>query len=435
MAPEANIPHRVLSNREVGTLLDYVGNHEGKTAVAAIMLSEPSTQFNATDLQNAVYDSQDEDDGWVPKRPIFGNYCTRSLVPSGIVVQEGEWYQAEASPALPQRLAFCGSILGWSLEFPEISVQKVFGQSASAHSRRAPALRYEIFKYIANNPDTELSYGDVWHGMGQPEHFTRGVMNRNIGVLALQGLLEAHVLDVATDVRVQIVDPTFRQGRVPFQELEAETRNTYKAINTLWESGQRVMGFDDLYQQIIALDPQSDPAKVRHLWCAMSDGALNFPGLKRVERAIQDRKKLSVVRLGADHAEAITALLDRLQVLQTEPESIAEVAASAIAICNDRAAMTTIFAKAKHFSACRAIQEEHPERTKVRILELLGETGPLSTKDIAQKLQPERRSLDLSVVRRFINNLVAQGKVVREDIPMSTAATRVVRTYRLPPEA
>ncbi|SRR6266540_1077709 len=103
---------------EFEPLISLVGNQEAKTAVATILLSQPDAVFNATALRNAVRDTQDEASGWSPKRPVLARYCERSLVPAGIVTEEDRIFRAEGS-FLPQRLAFCGSILGWSLDFPK----------------------------------------------------------------------------------------------------------------------------------------------------------------------------------------------------------------------------------------------------------------------------------------------------------------------------
>lgn len=419
----------VLPAEEFQTLLYSVGNHEGKTAVAGFLFSQPDMDFTAYELWKEVASRQGEKPGWVPRRPVLGKYCSQTFEPARLVVVD-EYKQYKAKPLnLEQRLAFCGSIMGWSLDFPAISVQKILGLTQTVGRYYPPILRYEICQALTTSVGTETAYIDVRERVKTKTH--RNTISGSIRALAGQGILQTHVFDATTDERLEILDPEFKVGLIPYDGLELATRSIYDAMRYFWDRGKRIISFQELSQQAIVMYPDVDPYDLRTKWnAAASVKALNFPGLRRVERAIQDPSKSTLVKLHPDHAEAVTELVKRLSAIQTNGKSTYKAWQKALQILDSKSTTAQVFAKAKRFSAYKAMVEEAGQ-TEPRILDMIRRLGAVSVKTVVEQLQEEQRPLTLPAVRAHLESLVENGQLESQEVQLTRKSRRKTRLYNI----
>lgn len=412
-------------------LVHRVGNHEGKTAIAAFMMGNPDAWFKPYKLRDAAANIQGDDPAWCPKLPIVRGYCQNSFVPGGVAMERKGTFRAQAA-FLPQKLAFCGAILGWSLDFPETSVQRVLGFASAGKAYQTTNLKHDICKVIADNNGHEMSFADVSYKLNN-NSIPAATVRATIKSLSLSGILETHTLNVTTDVRLQIVDATAHEGRIPFGELDPVTRLVYKALSGLAEQGKEAIDFNDLREQALLIDPTTDQVALRKLWRIAGDRSKNFPGLKRIERKIKDPYKLTTVRFHPTHAEAVNALLGRFADLQANPRTVYSNWRLARSLLEKKAAMKEIFAKTKRFSAHVAKQEEGPKATTSCILAIVQETGTIDIDGVRKELLKAGRLLTTPPIRRYLDLLAEQGEIVREDKPREPSSTRIIRFYSAKP--
>jgi hypothetical protein len=181
-------------------LLQYLGNHEGKLIVAAVMADAPHRSFTSIELYREVIDRQGPHPSWRQDKHTAFSHCVRSLAPLGAVTSvpgAGERppgvvvaaYQAVPGMSAPV-LALAGALLEWSLDYPDVSVQALFGKAAGIDGRRAVVVRYRLFRELLSDfaaADTLCDLLDRLKVNGyRPQAFRKHVDRLNsLGVLTV----------------------------------------------------------------------------------------------------------------------------------------------------------------------------------------------------------------------------------------------------------
>ena len=174
-----------------------------------------------------------------------------------------------------------------------------------------------------------------------------------------------------------------------------------------------------------------DPHDLRIKWNAASSvRSLNFPGLRRAERLIKDVSKTTSVQLNPNHAEAITELIERLSAIQTNGKSAYAAWQGAFKILDSESTTAKVFAKAKRFSAYKAMVEESGQ-TEPRVLEIVRRLGTASIQTVVKQLQDEQRPMTVPVVRRYLNGLVQSGKLESQEAYLTRESRRKTRLYKI----
>jgi hypothetical protein len=425
----------VIQPDDFDNLLYRVGNHEGKTAVAAIMLNQPGVLFGPRALHRAVQDSQGDQEVWTPKHPTLKRYCTGDFAPSDLVIQKGNGYEAK-NVRLPQRLAFLGSVIEVSCDFPETSVQKFLGLTAAGRGFRSPNLRHDVCKVIADNGGHEMSLADILYQIDD-EVIEMSHIARTVQALTDEGILTKHNLDIATDVRIRIVDPEFRKkGVIPFDELNPVTRLAYMALKELSLQGEEEIDFGDFRKQALTIDPNVDQAVLRDRWRMAAGGKTrHFPGVERVERKIKDPNKTSTVHIHPDHNEAVNAVLTQFNALLSDGDAVYRSWKWTLDVVQNKpAVMSYVFAKAKRFSASVAKKEANLEEKAERVFKIIQQAGTLSMDALVAESRAAGMPFTDGALRFYLKHLVGDGRVVRQDKPRDPSLRRKIAHYSVAPE-
>ncbi|HEX8762888.1 MAG TPA: hypothetical protein VF733_03980 [Candidatus Saccharimonadales bacterium] len=435
MSESASNHDNLLPSQEFDQLLYRIGNHEGKTAAAAILLDQPGNAFKPYQLRHEIKNSQGNDPAWVPARPIICNYCSGDFVPSNLAVQRDDQFQANPEYLMERRI-FCDEILGWSLDFPGTSVQKVLGQTAAGQEHFGPVIRHAVCAVIAKNTDRELSQSDIVERLTTKRGDLGEFAVRNtIIALTRQEILESKRLDITTDVRLYIQDPDFH-GTKAFEQLSTLTRLTYLTFKALSDQGKRIIDFNDFRDQALAIDPQVDPYALRNPWhVASNESAKNFPGVTCIERAITDPSKLSNVHFHPNHKEAVINLVERIEAARTGIGIEMSEGRFVSPIVNDTTAMRQIFAKARHFSAAKKKTEQPTDGIPriERIFEVIKTEGTVDAKTIAENLHTRDNPITVAVINKYLKRLIGEGRIIRESKTRTPASGRQILHYTAVP--
>jgi Fe2+ or Zn2+ uptake regulation protein len=430
-----SLPPQLNPNQEVFLgILGGVANHEAKLAVTAIMAHQPDRWFTRSSLFHEVMTRQGDQPGWAicHRGPIA--YCEQSLEPVGLVAKgvvasgDGQLTAFKANDDQPQAVkighAISGALLDWSLEFPDLSLQRTLGVTAKKGKFRTPEVRYRMYKALLDDFSQEISYTDIGNQLN-----TTGIdlhtVYANLTAVTDSEILETHTLDSARDITLQIVNPNPNHNMQQSVGLKPEIRLAYDALKNLWAAGKREITFEDFVSAATNLDPDMDIADLRSAWhYGSSARSENMPGLKLIDRTIKDMKKFSTVSLNPKHDEAVMELVIRLDDVATgEPDVLEKYKERANDIVGNRIDMAKIFAKAKEFSANAAGADEGSEETERRILSLFRQLGSMTVKEMTEQLGSNGRKISRSSIIRYLNLLEEKG-ALKVDVHRGDASNR-----------
>ncbi len=453
MVTQANQPEAVpdidaeFSDQEAFLgLLSGVANHEAKLAVSAIILHNPSVWFSASALHREVMGRQGEHYGWkmATRGPV--GYCEASLAPIGLVARgqtadgprQLTAYKAndERPDVVELGHAMSGALLDWSLEFPDISLQQILGVTAKKGPFRTPEVRYNLYRALVEHPRGDASVVNVVDSLG-----SRGIDTftsyQNVEALTDKDILQAHTLDIATDMTLEIVDPIPRHDKFQANNLNAETVVVYGALQALWQQGKRQIGFDELVTESRVISPDIDVAKLRQAWSSgASKKSENMPGLRLATRSIEDPRQKSTLAINPSYEEAILELVVRLDdIAQAAPDAIRRYISTATAIINDQPAVSKLFAKAKAFSSTFAGQNEAPGAVEQRVASLFTGHGSMSVKQVTEALAQLGKPLSRGSVIRYLGQLTDKGALTVSTERPDPSRRRRIQYFSLPQES
>lgn len=423
-------------------MLGGLGNHEAKLAVTAIIANEPERWFAEADIYNEVKDRQGAQPGWVPDRKGPIKYCANSLGPVGLVVRgtvdsvRGETTAYQASEdSIESALALSGALMDWSLTYPDVSLQRIFGITAAKGEYRTPELRYKILKVISDyRDDRELTYSDIANQV-MDERIDRFNVYANLREMGRSGILAIENIDVATDTKMQIVDPEFSHIAFDFSELQPTTRAAYNAMGILASQGRREISFNDFKTTALESDPSIDLVALRQLWSSgLSAKSENMPGLAEIERNFSDKGIFTKVQLTPEHANALQDLVTRLELLTVSSSAVAEYKQLAVQLIADPSSMAKLFAKAQRFSSNVLGQHEGSEVAQERVLSIVKSLGEVTVAAVYEEMnkQGDRRGKDAAI--HLLGLLVKRGELQVERKQNDQTKKRKVNHYTAAPK-
>jgi hypothetical protein len=417
------------TERHFYDFLNGAGNHELKLLTGAVILSHPDMVYTSTSLRRALLERQGEPALWKFQASIPTQYCEQSLEPIGAVVttkvmgESGKMvtgYQANEEHR-EQKLALTGSLLGWSLDYPDISLQQVLGTTASNTRVRAPEVRHQIYMSLLTGDDggNITSIFEALEGLGYRH---RASMNIQLTRMRELGLIELDT-SVGQNPMVTIKHTEYEALSSKLEDALPETQAAYAAIRQIGKD--QVTSVNDIVSKALEINPEIDAATLRR---KLLNGVniRGFSGLEVVEGSDHQR---SVVKLGTEKAAPITDLCERLE--DVKDGAIAgnvRVARQIIASTPD---FRSLVAKARQFSHAVAGSNSGREELENQLAGIVGSTSA-TTVAAAREALKERHGREISshMLRSVLNTMADDGRIQQGVIyrnPHSRKSTRVFK--------
>lgn len=237
----------------VQNYLDGAGNSEFKIGVSMYFHLFPG-EYSATEVAHELTAMQGEFASLATKSSAVYQKCARSLAPVGGVIElAATSNNRQTWRAVPElcdtHLALDGFLGDWSLRWPHMSVQQVYGTSASqsAHGR-SPRTRQAMYEMIVRRTEA---------GMLTRTKDLRAVtpdIAKQLGSLTALGILEKTLQEEEIPNPILLIDHTdYRNDGVPLEDTSPETRIVYAAL------GKLGAGVYVLLDQVVAAAKQIDP--------------------------------------------------------------------------------------------------------------------------------------------------------------------------------
>lgn len=164
--PEAATPEHLVTDDTLN-LVAGVGNHEMK-ALTLLFLGQYHEAFDRHGMDAGFRAWLSPASVWKPAPGIPFGYCEQSLEPIGQVVKNPVIGPRETTVSyylsdLGHRtgLALAGLLLDWSLQYPEVSLQNVFGPTYSPHQARVMQYRLHVLAGLLTAPGGEASTAEL----------------------------------------------------------------------------------------------------------------------------------------------------------------------------------------------------------------------------------------------------------------------------------
>ena len=421
-------------------LLNGVGNHDAKLLTAAIILSDPNSAFTPQRLVNIFKEKQGEDIHWAPNSSIPLSYCERSLSPIGAVTKVAvEGYRHKPSIAFIASefgtqfgLAFSGAILDWSLKYPDIPLQRVFGSTVSSGDTRSPKTRYLIYSEILTNPNPEASYVDFAKSLSSYD-VDEGLLGHQLRDMEQLGILTIRSKLREYNPAIRIVAPDYKPYHHTVDDLRPDYRLLVVAIDKLHAAGQADTDLNTLLAKCLELDPNANPIDLRRNFETSSHK--NSPAqLRAMVEVLDDQEgQLTTISLTIEYETAIAELIERLQGLLSD-EDLEAYEKRALEILNNPSEFAQLVAKTVRFSNFINARTEGGINLQGKVKTILKNLGALSVREVQDQLAQSGDVYDRYTVRLILDGLTRRDEVLAETVSPDPYKKNRVKKYQLPEE-
>jgi hypothetical protein len=434
------------SSREeaVFAYIDGVGNHELKTLVSALAIEKAGSYVTATAIANEVNSLQiagGVEDGKQSEgvRPVWAfqtvhaiQYFNRSLAPVGAVVKgrargasgkEVDAWKAD-SKFISEQEAMAGFLSRWSLRWQDISTQQTYGVTTSKTNIRSPQVRHRIYEALLGSG--EHSVASIRDAIGV-EYAMDNSLSNQIRALVDVGLIERESKRKDYDPQLKIVDTEYRHVSMKFEDLIAETRATYQAMQKLGTG--ELLTVNQLIDQAAAIDPTIDTVKLRMLLVhGLDPKSKNYPGLELAEANPMSQESLTRVSLSAAAKEPIAELLEGVNdVLKGNKEQYIKDAKQIISNPDD---FRKLVAKASRFSPFRNGHYNGRQKLEAQVQSTVDGLGVATVAEVRQYLiDSYGRKLTNSFVRKILHDLAAKGLIYQTETTQHPHSKQSLNLY------
>lgn len=412
-------------------LLSGVGNHEGK-ALLLLYLSMSGGMQAGYPMYKGFKDFIGTGSSWVPSSTVPFKYCTDSLEPIGQVAK-GSAPSIRGTAKAYEVTDFgrtvgvptVGLLLDWSLEYPDISIQQVFGPTHSKGEVRAAHNRLSVLSELATSVETGLAISAV-SGTDPKLWETHEYQDRMKTASSVVEVLSKH--GVLLVDRVSEDNDSLHRITGPNSDNPRSTQGIFrKAINKLIETklqdGEEFFSSEECIQFSIEYihgeNELIDPAEIRtRVGQLMNTGYLrgvrlarntDIANLERVD--LFNDGNLTRVSINPKHREAIEALVGIAMDVEDKNQSeFARGKKLANAISTDHSSKIKLIDKSYAFSA--AAQKRPISETQNIIMEILSGNGPMDAESIMKEYGlRDQRPLGLSSIKIILGRLAGAGRV------------------------
>ena len=396
-------------------LLSNLGNHEAKLILGALMSLEPDENLSLSALTTAFNALQGPTPVWNLTPGAFSTYLQKSLIPAGLVDEtiptlakgSRRTYKpaAEWTNGMNRMLAFCGSLLEWSLNpsHDNLSVIPLLGRTGKFSPHQSPEIRYKMYHHLLQNPGAAPK--DIYTALELPSYNIRSAQQQirnlgEIGIIAVTSRVESY------NPQLQISADIARYSQMKSQGL---TGTLYQALQRLYDRANEPVA-TVTREQVLAtcqeIDPQADVHALRMTFNNQG-GRRYSSGWKIVREADYDEDKLVSASIHPDHEAAISDFCERFASL-SDPEAREHYKEVARRILADPDAITQIMAKALRFAPHAAeVRGDTPLRKA--IFDVVAEFSELTIRGIMAELRQKGIQADKTTVTDHLNDLAQDG--------------------------
>ena len=158
-----------IPNQVVHDTLNGAANHEAKIVLGSLILSEPDDARSSATLARTLRELQEGENIVRTRSSTVRSFCEHSLEPIAHTVtgSHAEGWRA-TTDYREEKLALLSLLGHWSLRWPDLSVQQVYGPSISMGKRYSPQTRHTIYRavYADGQEHEALSQTDVAAALG-----------------------------------------------------------------------------------------------------------------------------------------------------------------------------------------------------------------------------------------------------------------------------
>lgn len=423
------------TERQFYDFVNGAGNQELKLLTGALILASPDVVHTPATLGRTIRDKQGEPRVWNLQSSIPGSYCRESLEPSGVIFSLrllGErggtttGYQA-VKDHLPEKLSVAGSILGWSLDYPDLSVQQVLGVTTSSSETRSPEMRHRILTAIITG-DKAKNVSQLRQALQESNYEHRQSLDMQLKRMEELKLIELSS-NTGYDPTVQILTSEFKHSSKSLRDTLPETQAVYAAIRQIGQGETRTI--NQIVSVALTINPAIDPTRTRQ---KLLNGVVTkgYPGLKMIEteEELQRSGSRTVVRLGSLAVQPVTDLCERLKdARENDPTQNIQLAKRIIANETDFRALVTKARKFSNYVVARATGVELLESQLIEIVSDLGEVTPASARNALQ----ERYGREISSHRLLpiLNKLVNDNLLLQDVTYKHQHSQKSTRVFKL----
>ncbi|HVW23641.1 MAG TPA: hypothetical protein VHB51_04145 [Candidatus Saccharimonadales bacterium] len=407
------------SEQLLAGFINGVANHERKLALAAIVLAHPEREFSGADGSYELEQRQGKPLAWPSQDATGKQYFEQSLEPVGAVVKISKRDESGrivpafvAEPSGRQlRLALCGFLMDWSLRYPDLSVQQVYGGTNSTTEVRVPWVRHKMYAGLLLNGGVQSVAGleAVMDDVG----YSRPLSSISIQVRSLErlGILQKITKHRGYNPLVEIIGTELVNHN--FEMISTETRAIYDAMRQEG-IGTQILA-SDLIDIAKALDPTADERRLKGILNdAANPTSHAIPGLQLVDSGGLKHNEFSRVKISPDHLPAITALVLGIETLFSG-RNVEHYQTVAKQIIDDPAAINALFAKSRAASPT-AKRERRPELIN-QTAEVIRALGEATLVDIVESLaETTGRNISITLARDITKHLLATGAFTRAKV-------------------
>jgi len=421
-------PAEGFGEREFFGFINGGANHELKLLTGAILLSNPEVPYSNSALSQELIGRQGEAVVWKVSSGTPAQYCNRSLEPIGAVVKtevigkKGKpviGYQAEPLHR-EAKLACTGALLGWSLDYPDLSLQQSFGATQSSSMVRTPEIRYRVYTALLANRGG-LTISDIFtslKGEGYPNYESMNTQLTRMQELGLVALRTTYGEDHAVIIEHTSYDALFGT----LEDAMAETQAAYAAIRQV---GQ---GETTSVNEIISKALEVDPAINATLLRSKLLSGLHFGGYPGLAVVGEPQTQRSAVTLAPKAKKPIRDLHKRLEAVRDGDYSGIETATD---IIGDTESFRTLVAKAKRFSPLVMGKALGHQLLESQLISIVSAPGGVTVRQARNALITQYgRDIAGHTVRAALAAMVRHGKIASDTIAKSPHSKKKTMVFK-----
>lgn len=442
---EAHMEAEAARFHDTCELITAVGIPEAE-ALVLMTLWQEGVDLSPNRLDTALRKRADEP-RWLPdKKTLFG-YCTNSLKPIGLVIQDVSSARRgmhtthkfnEKHGMIGVEIA--GLLSDWGLQYPDTSTQQL-GAKASSSDTRAPESRLNVLLELLTNPDQgHVAVSEI-----------KGLSNiaRYVSAPALdQGLLASGW--VKTERVLQDNDRLYRlnENLRPrmYDKLKPEIKILYEFVSTLHpgDTFTHQQALDYITGQLSQVDPTADLAEARS---TLSDylGKRYKNGFAAIERLDNYNHGRTRTRLEIDekYREALSDLVNIvIGIHDRDPALLAYGRKRAAEIISNPQDVDKLLNKSYDFSPhARRVSRAN---TKATIMDILAaSTRPLTIEEVRlaynnHAVKPPSnegttKNLSYTTISRYLLQLGEEGVLIAEEDRVNPTLKTKQSRFSIPP--
>lgn len=432
MASSETTASSSFGERQFYDLLNHAGNHELKLLTGSVILTNPGTAFSETSLLNTINKSQGEEEpAWKFKSTILRQYCLHSFMPIDLVTQSeitGQrgrqiaGFQAEPTN-LEAKLACLGSLLEWSLDHPNTSIQNAFGKTKSSTHVRSPEMRYRIYKVLLTAGEG-IAVPDISRSLGGPRY--GGERGTGIQLSRMQELGLLSIKSVIGENPEIIITDTGWSNTHTFENAQPQIQAVFSARKQIGEGQTTTV--NDLVAEALKINPGIDGAALRErIIRSINSPGTGYSGLERID---DPRPQFTHVSFTPEAKGPITDLHERLETVRGGDHRQSKAVEK---ILGDPDAFRTLVAKAKQFSP-KAPQKSGGKLLEAELAAIVATASAgMTAKEVrAAVITEHNRDIAMSTVVAALRRMVNKGTMAREQRVATQHSTKTEVLFKAP---